>query len=870
MASKESKKIIKSYNRLAQTLLEFEALWNAAYLRSTEALQTQLQAPIFVFNPKNNKLHVNLDAAVLMVLRETRWMGTLGFAIPDSVRKALLLSDRLTLHLGQLSSLVKKINEAVLFIPRALHEMLLQPHVSSLLKHAEPGMSSMSWISASLDSYIQQLTAVVDCSLNLMHRCTDMHRNRIEAVLDMVACKDMTKILAQSQQQQPNHHHCRTCAEFSLWHSEQMAKYNAFILQKIDDIEAASEDIIQQAMQSLHPSKIVTASSQQRVHALHVDPRASEAYKSSCCALMNSAVLNSISLSLKMLAKEFGGKFSKGDSVPLATATEFSHLGNSRDSSSFLLSLELHLDASREIAVYPSLEDSRKCIAACAQSIYDSKEMLKGVTDAGNDGTSLDIKETLDTLALSFQSMQSVLQTHLASFDQYAFLWKTDCAQAYEYFLQENPSLEDCENQLRRFNMLEQDLQALIPPSLAISCAIVLTTDPLKHAVHALLMQWKTQFSQKLHEKASNELQSFNKSLNDLISRLQHKIEDLHDLEIVVRALNESRRADIEFEKIYVSIEELYNLLARYAIDVPKQEMDMMGDAQYAMRALQRGTLDATASVERVQDGLLLEVKDLSGVLSKESTIFKTRWDADGPAAAGLSPAQATARLRSFKSEFEPYKRKLDKLTAGESLFRLPKTPLPILHQIEEEIAVLDELYGLYSTVLLAIQERGKLSWADAIKQFDGMATQVSEFQNTSRKMPKSYREWQAYKDCRKTIEDLSATMPLLQGLSHKSMKDRHWHEVARITGATVLPIPSEGLLLQHLLESNLLAHRDEIEDLCSSVSKEEAVEKKLKSVADQWAVESFTFADHKQRGPVILKVRRCVSIHPFFALAST
>lgn len=40
---------------------------------------------------------------------------------------------------------------------------------------------------------------------------------------------------------------------------------------------------------------------------------------------------------------------------------------------------------------------------------------------------------------------------------------------------------------------------------------------------------------------------------------------------------------------------------------------------------------------------------------------------------------------------------------------------------------------------------------------------------------------------------------------------------------------------------------------------KEAVLESKLRAVADQWALEAFTFAEHKQRGLVILKVgKKC------------
>ena len=48
---------------------------------------------------------------------------------------------------------------------------------------------------------------------------------------------------------------------------------------------------------------------------------------------------------------------------------------------------------------------------------------------------------------------------------------------------------------------------------------------------------------------------------------------------------------------------------------------------------------------------------------------------------------------------------------------------------------------------------------------------------------------------------------------------------------------------------------RDEVEDLCTAAVKEEQIEIKLRALGEQWGLEVFTFADHKQRGSVILKV---------------
>lgn len=53
------------------------------------------------------------------------------------------------------------------------------------------------------------------------------------------------------------------------------------------------------------------------------------------------------------------------------------------------------------------------------------------------------------------------------------------------------------------------------------------------------------------------------------------------------------------------------------------------------------------------------------------------------------------------------------------------------------------------------------------------------------------------------------------QALTHKSMRERHWREVMNVTGHE-LNLAEDVFKLQHLLDCNILANREEIEDLTS------------------------------------------------------
>jgi len=44
-------------------------------------------------------------------------------------------------------------------------------------------------------------------------------------------------------------------------------------------------------------------------------------------------------------------------------------------------------------------------------------------------------------------------------------------------------------------------------------------------------------------------------------------------------------------------------------------------------------------------------------------------------------------------------------------------------------------------------------------------------------------RDWQAYVDCRDTIDNFLEMLPLFQALANKAMRERHWRAIMQITG---------------------------------------------------------------------------------------
>mgnify|MGYP002042673385 CR=1 FL=1 len=102
MQTKESKKIVKTYNRIARTIVEFETLWHLAWSKSIEQSKAGLQATLIIRHPSNNKLYVNFDREILQLIREAKCLTRIGVEIPEAAKMVLLQEDKYKSYYNEL------------------------------------------------------------------------------------------------------------------------------------------------------------------------------------------------------------------------------------------------------------------------------------------------------------------------------------------------------------------------------------------------------------------------------------------------------------------------------------------------------------------------------------------------------------------------------------------------------------------------------------------------------------------------------------------------------------------------------------------------------------------------------------------------
>ena len=822
MGTKESKRIIKTYNKVARALIEFETLWYQAWLQSVDACKAGLQATLLVKHPESGKLLVNFDKQIMQLMRETKHLQRFGgIDVPEAAKMVLLQEEKFKYYYNELSYAVKQYDNVTSSVPKVL-ESLLKPHMEDLEKKLLPGMYILTWTSMNIDGYLHQVHQRIERFGELIQELNDCMDARMDKNL-----KDVSKTLCVDLPEDES----VTFEEFVSSQSKHIAAMAEILVVKNKAVEGGVNDLVEMVANYPRDNSDVPISETEvaKIRAHY-------------SKLMYQAILTCTKNSFGKLKSRLGSKASGGF---LFVEGPF-----------FDVDVELTVP---NVSMNPRLEDIQGAVNTTAKKVLRvSLELPLWGRGPNAPGTFYDLiaadKEIVKSILLltgSIQGIKTQVEEYIDTFTKYDFLWTTDLQAEYAKFMKTKPTLEAFEVELKKYMAIEQEV-ALVPPVHNLG-SLSLETQPLKYSLKAEAAAWKSQFAKNLHHQGHSELLDFTNYMQETTLKLNRKIEDLEDVRNIMGVLKEVRERETEIDEIMSPIEEQYELLQRYEVRVPKEELDTVSDMTYSWKKVNKLATDVGENLGRLQVGFKKELVSEVKMFVSDAASFRQDWESNGPMVPGLEPMEAVDRLKKFQQLFDVRKRKWKNYESGEELFGLSITQYPELEKTDKEIAMLDKLYTLYVNVITTINGYGDLMWVDVVDQIDQMLEQTNSFQNQCKKLPKALRDWQAYRDCRQKIDDFLELLPIFQQLASKAIRNRHWQEIMRITGHQ-LNLQEDVFKMQHLLDANMLANQEEVEDVAGAASKEEQIEVKLAQINEEWEDLVLGFAEYKNRGPVILQ----------------
>ncbi|XP_036931609.1 dynein heavy chain 5, axonemal isoform X2 [Acanthopagrus latus] len=495
---------------------------------------------------------------------------------------------------------------------------------------------------------------------------------------------------------------------------------------------------------------------------------------------------------------------------------------------------------------YRSLTDSSTSdiSASVIQAIpFQARNYYKSVSE------NKEIVKLVSVLSTSISSTKKEVMTSLDRFSRYHHIWRKDREDAMRKFIQGSPLLSEFESQIIFYRDLELEINS--EPEYITVGALALFTADLKMSLTAETKNWMVDYGLYCNRKYRSEMEQIFAFVDEAGKKLNRQIKDLDDIRIAMAALKEIREHQISIDFQVGPIEESYAMLHKYDLSVAKEEADKVDTVRYTWEKLLSRSTEVQNELVALQPNFRGELVSNVETFLEDCQHFYQDYEKDGPMVVGLAPQDASDRLIMFQNRFDNLFRKYITYTGGEELFGLPVTQHPQLLEIRKQLTLLQKLYGLYNNVIETVNGYYDILWADI--HIEKINNELLDFQTRCRKLPRALKEWQAFLDLKKTIDEFSECCPLLELMTNKAMMTRHWKRITEVTGHT-FEVETDTFKLRNIMEAPLLKYKEEIEDICISAVKERDIEQKLKQVIAEWDNKTFTFANFKTRGELLLR----------------
>ncbi len=214
----------------------------------------------------------------------------------------------------------------------------------------------------------------------------------------------------------------------------------------------------------------------------------------------------------------------------------------------------------------------------------------------------------------------------------------------------------------------------------------------------------------------------------------------------------------------------------------------------------------------------------------------------------------AVDRLSRFKEELKIRVRKYELYRSGEEMFALQHNEYPEIEKTKKNINIASQLFDLYLDVIRSINEWKQMSWGAVAININEMGETMDSYASRCKKLPGRLREFPSYTQLKRDIENFQLILPLLQELSKDSIKARHWDEVMTICGTQFEVIGNPDFKLQSLIEIDLVAVKEEIEEVTDGADKQLKIEQQLSEISCLWQNKEFSFQVWKDRDIHVLK----------------
>lgn len=825
----EARDIIRTYNRVARALIQFEHLWHEAWLKAVDNAKTGLLATLLVESPFENKLYVNFDPEIMQLIRESKTLQRMKIPIPESASIILQQEDKFKYYYYQLSFAVDeygRVCEKVAAVTKAI----LAPHLDDLLQIFGPGLHILTWQSMNIDAYLSRLHNSLRKFEELVDKINEIIDNRISTNVKKISRMIFVTLPAD--------------ASFTL---------EQFVSLQDKSIRAKSEELItknklvERAVQDIIP--LLSRYQFEGAPPL-IDKDDIDNFIDHFADKMYVAILNATKNSFIALKKRLGSRVTGGF---LFVERPF-----------FDVDVELSVP---NVTMSPSLEEIQTAINQCALLVIWCLKDVYLWTDSSHQKQHSQKKSFYEEVAKdkvlvkvvllltgSIDGSKRQVLEYLQAFRKYDYLWKDDKAHAFTNFLRSQPTLSNFEEQIRQYFTIEKEISDIAPVH-NIGC-MSLETASLKNSLKAEASAWKSIFGKSLHSRARDLLLELQQIMDQFEKKLSIKVFSFETLKTAWMNIKEMRDKDHEIEVMINPVEDHFEVLRKFAVRVPSEEEDAVLFLRKKWVKVGKMCISLQQDLSMVQTSLKnelqLSIKHFHGTCRE----FRSEYENTGPCNPHMPQAEAIVCLKRFQLKTEMHLDTITELNMGERIFNLVPTNFPEIHAVAKSLELIRILHHYHHNTLQMLATFSETVWSDVVQNCPIIMNKLAEADQNRSLIAPALKSWPAYLEVSHELSTYINASCILPLISSRAIRSRHWILLAALSQDFGIPfqMQQENVILRSVLSLGLHLNKIEVQNIHDNAVEELNVEKQLNDIIEEWNDEHLKFAEHKGDKKILLQ----------------
>ncbi|XP_045464438.1 dynein axonemal heavy chain 8-like isoform X2 [Harmonia axyridis] len=864
-------KCIQLYNALSMVFVHYEKLYHEGWYDHCSQVVSCLNVPILVRHPKTKRYVVNFSPYINEVIRESEFMYKLKMPVPDVGQILIFCRDKMQYSSDVTRQLVERNDRIRSSIP-SLFIPLMRTLMLKLENAFEPAFSTLTWTSLQIPEFCDSVNSILENFEIFVKEVKDLMEARICEGLNAIANTSLVYLPDEALS-------LEDFLKENIRHRRQVVIEieNKSLAIETAVIELINKFLVHIEEPHLQENKYDWLDSERAVRPISSSSKliggleagfkeidrevqlTMEMIHNDCIELfayfnmkLYESFVKSTKSSLEQLKKEASGL--NTDQHPVVKTY-----------------LELRIPT---IVLDPTLDRIetifKNVIANIMEtnlyySLWGQRREFIYDTDAGKDSNLQIIipeenyhkmvteNKEIVRVFMSLQGIISLLQpdikTIISEYLKYSYIWAEDRDDQIEQFCDSRPLTVEI---IERFQKYAEEVETLKTiPDYEVVGPIKISLENFKLAVIIESNAWKNILGTKLVERNKQKLNGIVDFIKAQEKIMIKPIRDLDECRVALLCLELIRDRFTEMDMELNLMEETYAVFLKFKIDTPREDIERIDTLRFNFETMNNHAKQVQSNITELQGPLLHELTEGVDNFKIEVEIFDRDFEENGPMVPGLSAREASDRVLILQDRFDELWRKYEMYSSGERLFGLEVNEYPVLWKRKKEFNLLNKLYGLYLAVNHSIDGYNDILWSDV--DIEQILTELVDFQNKCRKLPKALKDWPAFLDLKKKIEDFSETCPLLELMTNKAMKERHWKRLSEVCHYN-FDVENPSFTLRGVMEAPLLQYRDDVEDICISAVKEKDIEAKLKQVIADWAIADLSFSNFKSRGELLLK----------------